>query len=125
MKINAFEEIQSWQKAQDLAVFIYQFFGNIKDFSFKDQICRAAVSISNNIAEGFDRDTDREFIRFLMIARASNNEVKSMLYLAKRLNYIDEEKFKEGIDLFIHIGRLINKFITYLKTTKSIDNKKD
>lgn len=115
MKINTFEEIQSWQKAQDLAVFIYQNFGGIKDFSFKDQICRASVSVSNNIAEGFDRDTDKEFIRFLMIARASNSEVKSMLYLAKRLNYLDENKFKEGIDFCVHIGRLINKFITYLK----------
>jgi four helix bundle protein len=116
MKINAFEDIQAWQKAQDLAVFIYKNFGSIKDFSFKDQICRASVSVSNNIAEGFDRDTDKEFIRFLMIARASNSEVKSMLYLAKRLEYIQENTFQEGIELNVYIGRLINKFITYLKS---------
>jgi four helix bundle protein len=58
MAFNKFEDIIGWQKAQDLAVFVYGNFGTSKDFSFKDQICRASVSVSNNIAEGFDRGTD-------------------------------------------------------------------
>ncbi|MFZ4632834.1 MAG: four helix bundle protein [Saprospiraceae bacterium] len=85
MKIKRFEDAIAWQKGQDLAVWVYQHFGGLRDFSFKDQICRASVSISNNFAEGFDRNSDREFLHYLFIARGSNSEVKSMCYLAHRL----------------------------------------
>ncbi|MBS1934532.1 MAG: four helix bundle protein [Bacteroidetes bacterium] len=92
MKIIRFEDLIAWQKAQDLAIHIYYNFGSIKDFSFKNQICSAAVSVSNNIAEGFDSNSKKEFNRFLGISRNSCNEVKSMIYLAFRLQYIDERK---------------------------------
>jgi S23 ribosomal protein. len=85
MTLKRFEEIIAWQKAQDLAVDIYAQFKDSKDYGFKDQICRAVVSISNNIAEGFDRKTDADFSRFLSIAFSSCSEVKSMIYLAQRL----------------------------------------
>lgn len=88
MTITKFEDIIAWQKSQDLAVKIYETFYGINDFGFKNQICRAVVSISNNIAEGFDRSSDADFSRFLYIAIASCSEVKSMIYLANRLNYI-------------------------------------
>ena len=81
-KITRFEEILAWQKAQYLAVEIYGLFGSNRDFGFRDQICRATVSISNNIAEGFERETTKELIRFLYIARGSSAEVRSMLYLS-------------------------------------------
>ena len=69
MTIHNFEEIIAWQRGQDLAVNIYQDFSILKDFSFRDQICRASVSISNNIAEGFGRRSgDKEFVRYLNIA---------------------------------------------------------
>src|SRR3569833_385898 len=89
MKVKRFEDLIAWQRAQDLAVDIYELMRQVKDYSFKDQLCRAAVSVSNNIAEGFDRRSDADFKRFLNIARSSCSEVKSMLYLAKRLNYIN------------------------------------
>ncbi len=88
MKIDRFENIISWQKSQEIAFDIYSNFKNVRDFGFRNQICRAAVSISNNIAEGFDRNSDKEFIRFLYISSASCSEVRSMLYLAERLNYL-------------------------------------
>ncbi|HEY0261577.1 MAG TPA: four helix bundle protein [Chitinophagales bacterium] len=94
MIIQKFEDIIAWQKAQDLAVDIYGVFSTTKDYGFKDQICRAAVSISNNIAEGFDRSSDADFSRFLYIAIASCSEVKSMLHLAERLKYISVEQKK-------------------------------
>ena len=84
MRIQRFEDLIAWQKGQDLAVEIYSVFRNSKDFGFKDQICRAAVSVSNNIAEGFDRQSDAEFSRFLFISISSCSEVKSMLYMAYR-----------------------------------------
>ena len=92
MKINQSEDIVSWKKSQALALDIYKELKELRDYSFKDQICRASVSISNNIAEGFDRYSDKEFARFLYISSASCSEVKSMLYLAENLNYISIEK---------------------------------
>ncbi|WP_273568231.1 four helix bundle protein [Maribacter halichondriae] len=88
MAVKKFEELLVWQKSQDFAVSIYKDFSTLKDYSFKDQITRASVSISNNIAEGFDRRTNPDFIRFLYIAISSNSEVRSMLYLSERLGYL-------------------------------------
>jgi four helix bundle protein len=70
MAIQKFEDVIAWQKAQDLAIIIYTIFRPSKDFGFKDQICRSVVSISNNIAEGFDRSSNADFSRFLFIALA-------------------------------------------------------
>jgi four helix bundle protein len=65
MKIQKFEDIIAWQRAQDLTVDMYSAMKELKDFAFKDQICRAAISVSNNIAEGFDRSSNADFTRFL------------------------------------------------------------
>jgi len=115
MKIIKFQDLIGWQKAQDLAVNIYKTFEKSRDFGFKDQIQRASVSISNNIAEGFDRMSDREFIRFLYIALASCSEVKSMLFLSNRLQYLDEKKAKELIENADEIGKIIRGLIKSLK----------
>jgi len=94
MKVKHFEELIAWQKAQDLAVEIYSNFKENKDWDFRNQICRASVSISNNIAEGFDRSSNLDFRRFLFIALASCSEVRSMLHLSKRLGYLNDDKTK-------------------------------
>jgi four helix bundle protein len=115
MKIKSFEEIVAWQKAQNLAVEIYSSFKEVKDFGFKDQIFRAVVSISNNIAEGFDRSSDADFVRFLYISLGSCSEVKSMLYLAVKLNYISEENKTKLIASASEVSRIINGLIKSLK----------
>lgn len=92
MAIQKFENLIAWQKAQDFAVQIYSQFGNLKDFGFRDQICKAVVSISSNIAEGFDRSSKADFSRFLFIAIASCSEVKSLIHLAEKLNYISTQQ---------------------------------
>jgi len=92
MKIEKFEDILAWQKAKILTLKIYSLLKGLKDLAFRDQICRASVSIMNNIAEGFERKSDKEFIHFLFIAKGSCGEVRSMLYLAIGLNYIDDEQ---------------------------------
>jgi four helix bundle protein len=107
MKVTRFEDLIAWQKAQDLAVIVYQTYAQNKDWGFKDQIQRASVSISNNVAEGFDRGTDPDFIRFLNIARTSCNEVKSMTYLAFRLSYIESKTKQNTILLCEEISRII------------------
>ena len=86
-----------------------------KEYGFKDQIFRASLSVSNNIAEGFERSSDNDFARFLFISKGANAEVKSMLYLARRLNFITEQSFKEGLLLCDEIGRILNGFINALK----------
>ncbi|MGB0880435.1 MAG: four helix bundle protein [Polaribacter sp.] len=115
MGIKRFEDIIVWQKSQDFAVNIYSSFKNNKDYSFKDQIKRASVSISNNIAEGFDRSSNPDFKRFLYFSLASNSEVRSMLYLAVRLNFISKEVSKKLIDNSNEISKMIFGFIKSLK----------
>jgi four helix bundle protein len=115
MKIHRFEDLIAWQKAQDLAVNIYHLFGDHTDFGFRKQICNAAVSISNNIAEGFDRDSKATFVHFLKISSGSSSEVKSMLYLAKRLNYISEETKLEHIEKCSEVSRIIRGLINSIK----------
>ena len=111
MKINTFEEIKSWQKALDLNTKIYSSFNVCKDYSFRDQIQRASVSIMNNIAEGFERQTNNELIRFLYIAKGSCGETRSMVILAKQLGYISEDDEKMYLDLTDEISKLIYGFI--------------
>lgn len=115
MQIVKFEDIIAWRKAQDLAVEIYGIFKNSKDFSFRDQICRATVSISNNIAEGFDRSSNADFKRFLFISLASCSEVKSMLYLAERLTYLEKEDAEQLRLKCVEISKIISGFIKSLK----------
>ncbi|MGB4776196.1 MAG: four helix bundle protein [Daejeonella sp.] len=118
MGIQKFEDIIAWQKAQDLAVVIYSTFRTMKDFGFRDQICRAVVSISNNIAEGFDRSTHADFSRFLFFSIASSSEVKSMLHLAERLKYISTEQKFILLDQTDEVSKIIRGFIKSLKPKK-------
>lgn len=114
MKIEKFEEIIAWQKAKELTFNIYRQFRCCKDFSFKDQIQRASVSIMNNIAEGFERNTNKELKNFLFISKGSCGEVRSMLYLAIEFNYITENEFKKYFDLSVEISKLLSGFIKTL-----------
>ena len=116
MKILKFEDIIAWQKAQDMGIDIYAAFGKSKDFGFKNQICRAAVSVSNNIAEGFDRNSKADFARFLYMAISSCSEVKSMLYMAERLNYINKEEKYKLHALCNEISKIIRGFIKSLSS---------
>ena len=115
MTIEKFEDIISWQKSKSLTIRVYQIFKDSKDFSFRDQMQRASVSIMNNIAEGFDRKGDKEFIHFLYIAKGSCSEVRSMLYLAHELKYISKEDFSELINTSLEISKLLNGLIKSIK----------
>ena len=114
MAIQKFEDIVGWQKAQDMSVDIYANFRGLKDYAFRDQICRASVSVSNNIAEGFDRSSHADFRRFLYISLASCSEVKSMLYLAERLEYLNEEKAMGIREQCSEISKIITGLIKSL-----------
>lgn len=111
MKIVKFEDLIAWQKSQDLAVEIYQEFDNLEDYGFKDQIRRAVVSISNNIAEGFDRKSTADFSRFLYYSISSASEIKSMLYLSIRLKYIPDEKARSLINDANEVSKILRGLI--------------
>lgn len=120
-KLNSFEEIIAWQKARELNAEIYRITNNneifTRDYGLRDQMRRASVSISSNIAEGFERETKKEFIRFLYIAKASAGEFRSQLYLASDLGYISNEEF-QSLNLKINdISKLLSGFIKYLVGT--------
>ncbi len=115
MAVKKFEDLIVWRKAQDFSVAIYKNYSNLKDYSFKDQITKASVSISNNIAEGFDRKTNPDFIRFLYFAISSNSEVRSMLYLSNRLEHISLSKAKELIDSSNEISKMLYGLINSMK----------
>lgn len=108
------EDLLVWQQAISVANVIYLHFNSLHDFGFRNQIQRAAVSISNNIAEGFYRKSDREFKRFLTIALGSMGELKSMLILAIHLKYISEALQSILTDQLNQIGKMINSLINYL-----------
>ncbi|HEY4515738.1 MAG TPA: four helix bundle protein [Candidatus Paceibacterota bacterium] len=114
MKIEKFEDLISWQKAREVSLLVYKIFRTNKDFSFRDQLQRAVVSISNNIAEGFERKSNKELMQFLYIAKGSCGESRSMLYLAKDLSYISKEEFNILINLLVEISRLLSGFIKTL-----------
>jgi four helix bundle protein len=108
MRVSKFEDLLVWQKSIDLAILVYKLFEKNHDWGFKNQIQRASVSIANNIAEGFDRSSDKDFKRFLFIALGSASEVRSMNYLSFKLNYVsDEEYIKCNISL-IEISKMLN-----------------
>lgn len=114
MKIEKFEDIISWQKSKKLSLKIYIIFKDNRDFGFKSQIQRAVISITNNIAEGFERKSNKEFKQFLYIAKGSCGEVRSMLYIALELNYITKQKFEKMHNLSLEISRLLSGFIKTL-----------
>ena len=117
---KTFEEINAWQNARVLVKDVYAMTrsgGFSKDFGLRDQIQRAAVSICSNIAEGFERRGNKEFINFLWIAKGSAAEVCSQLYHARDLGYITEEKFKTMYKSAKQIGGMLFKLIDVLSST--------
>ena len=118
MKIEKFEDIEAWKKARELAKGIYHATSKgdfAKDYSLRDQIRRASISVMNNIAEGYARQTSKEFIQFLYIALGSTAEVQSQLYLAQDLGYISNEEFNEIYELTSETAKLVTGFIKYLR----------
>lgn len=115
IKIERFEDLHVWQRAQDLAVFVYARLSECKDYKFKSQFTDACVSISNNIAEGFDQPTTTNYIRYLHIARTSSNETRSMSYLALRLNYLVSEDQSHVLKECEEISRMLRSMIEKLE----------
>ena len=118
MKIQRFEDLEAWQIARELTNQIYTITKKesiCRDFGFVDQIRRAAISIMNNIAEGFERGTNKDFAKYIFIARGSAGEVRSMLYVALDQEYLTGETFKQCHELSIRCSQLCWGLIKHLK----------
>lgn len=118
MTIKRFEEMKVWQDARMLTKNIYQITSNRsfkKDFGLRDQIQRAAVSVMSNIAEGYEHDNNKEFVRFLLYSKGSIGEVRSLLCVASDLSYISEAEFQRTKETAVAISAQIANFIKYLR----------
>lgn len=116
--IKSFEELPVWKDARKFANKIYNLtkkFPKEENYGLSSQITRATVSIGSNIAEGFDRYSKKDFIKFLIIARGSISEIQNDLYIALDLKYINQKDFQENYSLAKDLGKQINGFIKYLK----------
>ena len=114
MVIKSFEDITAWQKARELTTAVYGSFKNHNDYAFKDQIQRASVSIMNNIAEGFERRSNKELKQFLFIAKGSCGEVRSMLRLARDLEKLTGSQADKLTEKSTEVSRLLSGFIKQL-----------
>lgn len=119
--IERFEDLEAWKLALELTGLVYACSGTGnfgRDFALRDQIRRASISIVSNIAEGFERDGDKEFIQFLSMAKGSCGEVRAQLYLALDQQYISEALFKELTTKAIQLSRVISGLIRYLRQSQ-------
>lgn len=122
MKILRFEDLEVWRESRKLSKRIYTLTRGKKfsrDFPLVDQIRRAVVSLTSNIAEGFDSQSNIEFVRFLRYARRSVSEVKNQLYIALDEEYVTQEDFDEAYEMCSAISKMLFGFMRYLRKPRS------
>ncbi|TFV93283.1 four helix bundle protein [Algoriphagus kandeliae] len=116
-KVDRFEDLKVWKDAIQIGLKIYQLVENdhlIRDYRAKDQLIGAAISISNNIAEGFEYNSNRQLIKYLGIAKGSAGELRSQLYLLQKAGKISSEVYEEFYNELIEISSELKGFIKYL-----------
>ena len=112
---HSFENLDVWKRSVDLSVKIYGLLRECRDYGFKDQICRASVSIPSNIAEGMERHSVKETIHFLHISKGSCAEVRTQLIIASRIGYISKESLEELSEEAVSISRMLHSLAVSLK----------
>jgi four helix bundle protein len=118
MAVKNFEDLNVWRQARQLTQQVYRLTKSekfIKDFGLRDQIQRATVSIMSNIAEGFERGGNQEFVQFLYVSKASCGEVRSQLYVALDQGYVTDNDSEKLLQSFRRLSGMISNLITYLR----------
>ena len=115
MAYRSFEDLEVWKKSCRLAVEVYKVLMDCRDFGLKDQMTRAAVSIASNIAEGAERDSKQEFIRFLHIAKGSAAELRTQTYIAQQINLLANDTAQELVNDLKKISAMIHNLIKTIK----------
>lgn len=111
-RYQSFEDLTVWKEGMRLCVDVYALLKECRDYGFRDQIQRSSVSIPSNIAEGFERQTDKEFVQYLFIAKGSCAELRTQLYLASELKIIEKQQGLELIDRTKKLSSMLQKLIT-------------
>jgi len=120
-KVEVFEDLEVWKDARELCKLIFSLTSEgaiSKDFKFRDQFRASAGSIMDNIAEGFERGGNKEFIQFLFIAKGSCGETRSQCHRALDFNYLSTKEHELILDKTIHLSKKISSFISYLKSSE-------
>jgi len=112
---KSFEDLEVWKRSSRLAVEMYNTLRNCRDYALKDQMTRAVVSIPSNIAEGAERFSDREFARFLYIARGSAAELRTQLYIANKVNLIDAKLANQYVEEVTQLSAMLQGLVKSLK----------
>ena len=124
--VKQFEDLEVWKQSRELCKDVYKITNYElfnKDFRFRDQIRASSGSIMDNIAEGFERNGNKEFVQFLYIAKGSCGEVRSQLYRALDNNYITKEEFDTLYNKSIQLSKSLSGFIQYLKKSEITGHK--
>lgn len=116
-KVERFEDLEVWKKSTELVVTIYRLLKDTREFSLRDQIQRAAVSIPSNIAEGFERKSNKEFIQYLYFAKGSCGELRTQFYIAQQIGLIEKETAQKMIEQ----AKLISAMLAGLIKTRKKD----
>jgi len=111
MAYKSFEELEVWKSGCRLAVRVYEVLKDCRDYGLKDQMTRAAVSISSNIAEGSERDSKQEFIRFLHIAKGSAAELRTQVYIAHQIGIVQKDVKDEFVEELKKISAMLHGLI--------------
>ncbi|QHI70180.1 four helix bundle protein [Tichowtungia aerotolerans] len=111
---QSYEKLEVWQKAVALSARIYELLRDCRDYGFKDQVCRASVSIASNIAEGMERESKKETVHFLHIAKGSCAEVRTQVLIASKINYISADDFEVVKNEAESISRMLHGLVKAL-----------
>ncbi|HLD14302.1 MAG TPA: four helix bundle protein [Burkholderiales bacterium] len=114
--MEALENLDVWKRSCRLSVEVYRLLRDCRELGFKDQITRSALSVPSNIAEGYERDSPKEFSRFLRIAKGSCGELRTQLYIGIEAGFIERTRAKEFIQEATEIARMIQGLIRHYKT---------
>jgi four helix bundle protein len=110
-----FEDLEVWKRAARISADLYRHFSTVKDFGFRDQITRAGLSISSNIAEGYERASDKELANFLNYAKGSAGELRSQIYIGMEIGYIATDKGKIWINEIREISKMLHGLINKIR----------
>ncbi len=111
MSVQRFEDLVVWQKAKSISVAIYRVFRDCKDFGFKDQVTRSSLSIPSNIAEGYERGSNKEFVRFLFIAKGSCGELRTQILIAAEVDLVPKDKANMLVEEAKEISYMLSSLI--------------
>lgn len=111
--MDALSELEVWKRSKDLSVTIYKQLSNCKDFGFKDQITRSSVSIPSNIAEGYERQSKKEFARYLKIAKGSCAELRTQIIIGSDIEYIGRSVASKLADETLQISKMLSGLIKH------------